>query len=107
LIFEFRFAVSAADWEFEGGLGTSLHKIVRMNDALENLVEVNPEIMMGKPVIKGTRITVEGILARMAAGETDEAILRALPSLTPVHLRAALACASKSMGADHVYPPAG
>lgn len=47
-----------------------------------NLIEVNPEVMMGKPVIKGTRITVELVLEKLAAGETVEQILDAHPRLT-------------------------
>lgn len=78
-----------------------------MVEDLNNLIETNPSIMMGKPVIKGTRITVEGLLDRMAAGETEGQILRAFPHLKPEHLRAALACASKAMSAEHVYPLAG
>jgi uncharacterized protein (DUF433 family) len=85
----------------------ALDRILHMMDALDNLIEVSPDIMMGKPVIKGTRITVEGILARMAAGESDAQILRALPNLRSEHLRAAQACASRSMSADHIYPLAG
>lgn len=78
-----------------------------MVETLDNLIETNPAIMMGKPVIKGTRITVEGIIERMAAGETEAQILRALPHLKTEHLRAALACACKAMSADHIYPLAG
>lgn len=78
-----------------------------MVETLDNLIEVNPAIMMGKPVIKGTRITVEGILERMAAGESESQILQALPHLKQEHLRAALAYASKVMSAEHVYPLAG
>jgi uncharacterized protein (DUF433 family) len=78
-----------------------------MDEHLDNLIEATPAIMMGKPVIKGTRITVENIIARMAAGETESQILRALPHLKPEHLRAALACACKTMNADHVFPLAG
>ena len=48
-----------------------------MNDK----IEINPKTMMGKPVIKGTRITVENILERLAAGETIEQILEVLPRL--------------------------
>ena len=70
-------------------------------------VVCDPAVMVGKPVIKGTRITVEGIIERMAAGETESQILRALPHLKPEHLRAALACASQTMSADHIYPLAG
>ncbi len=78
-----------------------------MVEALDNLVEANPAVMMGKPVIKGTRITVEGLIERMAAGETESQILQALPHLKQEHLRAALSFASKIMRADHVYPLAG
>ena len=42
-------------------------------------VESNPAIMMGKPVLTGTRITVELILERLSAGETIEQILDAYP----------------------------
>ena len=45
-------------------------------------IECNPAIMMGKPVIAGTRITVELILERLSAGETVEQILEAHPRLT-------------------------
>ena len=43
----------------------------------------NPEVMMGKPVIAGTRITVELILEKLAAGETVEQILQAHPRTHP------------------------
>ena len=42
---------------------------------MENLIELNPKIMVGKPVIKGTRITVELILEKLAAGDSFEDIL--------------------------------
>ena len=48
----------------------------------KNLIQSDPLIMMGKPVIAGTRITVESILEKLAAGETVEQILEAHPRLT-------------------------
>ena len=45
------------------------------------LIESNPSIMMGKPVIAGTRISVELILEKLAAGETIEQLLEAVPTL--------------------------
>jgi uncharacterized protein (DUF433 family) len=48
---------------------------------MENLIESNPKIMFGKPVIKGTRITVELILGKIADGETIDAILLSYPHL--------------------------
>ena len=49
---------------------------------MENLIESNPKIMFGKPVIKGTRITVELILGKIADGETIDAILSSYPHLS-------------------------
>lgn len=59
---------------------------------------------MGKPVIAGTRITVELILEKLAVGETIEQILKAHPRLTEEAIRAALAFASEALRADVVYP---
>ena len=56
----------------------------------ESLIESNPKIMVGKPVIRGTRITVELILDKLAAGETVEQILEDYPHLTREGIRAAL-----------------
>ncbi len=64
----------------------------------------NPKAMMGKPVIRGTRITVEMILERFAAGEVEEQILRAYPHLTKKGVRAALAFAAEALWAPAVYP---
>ena len=64
----------------------------------------NPAVMMGKPVIAGTRITVELILEKLAAGETVDQILEAHPRLTPDSIRAALAFAAAALRADVVYP---
>jgi uncharacterized protein (DUF433 family) len=55
-----------------------------------NLIEINPHIMLGKPVLAGTRITVESLLKRLAAGEQEADILDAHPQLKPEHIRASL-----------------
>ena len=70
----------------------------------KGLIESDPTIMMGKPVIKGTRITVELILEKLAAGETVQQILEAHPRLTEEAIRAALAFAAEALHADVVYP---
>ena len=70
----------------------------------QNLIVSNPAIMMGKPVIAGTRITVELILEKLAAGETAEQILEAHPRLSQEAIRAALAFAAQALRADVVYP---
>lgn len=64
----------------------------------------DPEIMMGKPVVAGTRITVELILEKLAAGETTTQILAAHPHLNQDGIRAALAFAAEALRADVVYP---
>lgn len=64
----------------------------------------DPTIMMGKPVVAGTRITVESILERLASGETPEELLVANPVLTTDAIQAALAFAAEILRADVVYP---
>jgi uncharacterized protein (DUF433 family) len=64
----------------------------------------DPNIMMGKPVIRGTRITVESIVERLGAGETIEAIVDAHPRLTREAALDAIAFAAEALKADAVYP---
>ena len=68
-----------------------------------NLIVSDPAVMMGKPVVAGTRITVELILEKLAAGETVEQILEAHPRLTHEGVQAALAFAAKVLKGDVVY----
>lgn len=74
-----------------------------MRDYREMVVS-NPAVMMGKPVIAGTRITVELILEKLAAGETVDQIVDAHPRLSEDGVRAALAFAADALRADVVYP---
>ena len=64
----------------------------------------DPKVMMGKPVVVGTRITVEMILEKLAAGESVQQILEEHPRLTSEAIRAALAFAARALRADVVYP---
>jgi len=57
-------------------------------------IESNAGVMLGKPVIKGTRITVALILKKLSEGATQQQLLTAYPSLSPVAINAALAYAS-------------
>jgi uncharacterized protein (DUF433 family) len=70
------------------------------------LIVSNPDVMMGKPVVRGTRITVELILDKLAAGETVEQILQAHPRLTREGVQGALAFAADTLRLDKVYPVA-
>ena len=68
------------------------------------LIQANPKIMMGKPVVAGTRITVELILEKLTAGETMDDLLEAYPRLTMQGIFAALSFAAQALKADVVYP---
>jgi uncharacterized protein (DUF433 family) len=67
-------------------------------------IESNPAVMMGKPVIAGTRITVESILEKLAHGESMTQILEAHPRLKHDDILAALEFAAKSLRGDLTYP---
>ena len=60
-------------------------------------ISIDPAIMMGKPCIKGTRITVERILRKLGAGRSFADLLEAYPKLTEDDVRAALAFAADYM----------
>jgi len=64
----------------------------------------DPEIMMGKPTIRGIRITVESLLDRFAAGETIDQMLEAHPRLTKEAILAAFAFAADTLRSDIIYP---
>jgi len=70
----------------------------------KKLIISDPSIMTGKPVIAGTRITVELILEKLAAGESVEQILNAHPRLTKEAIQAALDFAVRVLRSDIVYP---
>jgi uncharacterized protein (DUF433 family) len=53
-------------------------------------IEINARVMMGKPVIRGTRITVELLLRKLAEGATEADLLDAYPRLTREDIRAAI-----------------
>ena len=71
---------------------------------MASLIESDPRVMQGKAVIAGTRITVESIIEKLAAGEPIEQIVAAHPRLTPDAVAAALHFAAEALRADVVYP---
>jgi uncharacterized protein (DUF433 family) len=62
-------------------------------------VETNPEIMLGKPVIRGTRITVELLLRKLSEGATEGDLLDAHPPLTGDDIKGAIAYAAETVAA--------
>ncbi len=63
-------------------------------------ITLDPEAVVGKPVVKGTRFAVEFIVDLLAAGRTEAEILEDYPGLTREDVRACLACASASLKAE-------
>ena len=60
-------------------------------------IEINPNVMLGKPVIRGTRITVELILRKLSEGATVADLLDAYPRLTPDDIQAAIGYAADTL----------
>ena len=67
-------------------------------------IVIDPQILVGKPVIKGTRLAVEFIIDLLAQGWPEGEILRNYPGLTQQDIRACLAYASNTLRAEKVYP---
>ncbi len=63
-------------------------------------IAINPRVLGGKPVIRGTRIAVELILRDLAEGATVEQILKAYPTITDADVRAAIAYAADAVSAE-------
>ena len=65
-------------------------------------IQINPTVMMGKPVIQGTRITVELILRKLAEGTSEAELLEDYPHLAPEDIRAAIAYGAASVAHGEV-----
>ena len=65
-------------------------------------VEVNPRVMLGKPVIRGTRIPVELILRKLSEGATEAALLDAYPRLTREDIYAAMRYAADTVAHEDI-----
>jgi uncharacterized protein (DUF433 family) len=65
---------------------------------------IDPDILVGKPVIRGTRLAVEFVLDLLAQGWAEAEVLRNYPGLTRDDIRACLAYASATLKAEKVYP---
>jgi len=70
---------------------------------LLNRITVNPEVMVGKPTIKGLRITVEQILKALAGGVTVEELIEDYPELEREDIQAALIYASELVNEEQVF----
>ncbi len=61
-------------------------------------ITINPDVCNGKPVVRGTRITVQSVLEFLAAGDSTEAVLEEYPTLKPEDVQACIDYASRVMG---------
>ncbi len=84
----------------------SFQKIFVNNEDLLERITINPKVIVGKPVIKGTRLTVEYILELLAYGTTINEILEEYPGLVKDDIYACLLFASKTL-ADASFVPLG
>ena len=67
-------------------------------------IELNPQVLAGKPVVKNTRISVELVLDMMAASVPESEIQRNYPNLDAPAIRACVAYAAQSLKSENVYP---
>jgi uncharacterized protein (DUF433 family) len=65
-------------------------------------IEINPQVLLGKPVIRGTRIPVELILRKLGEGATEAELLEAYPRLKRGDIQAALAYAADSLAHETI-----
>jgi len=65
-------------------------------------IEINPKVMVGKPVIRGTRISVESIVRKLSEGATEAELMDAYPRLTPEDIRAALRYAAATLAHEEI-----
>ena len=67
-------------------------------------ISVDSNILVGKPVVKGTRLAVEFIIELLAQGWSQADILENYPGLTPEDIQACLKYASAALSAEKIYP---
>jgi uncharacterized protein (DUF433 family) len=73
-----------------------------MTEDLLTRITINPKVMVGKPVIRGTRITVEHIMRELASGATPGEVVELYPHLTLEDVRAACAYAAARLAEERV-----
>ena len=74
-----------------------------MDEQLRQRIFIDPKVMVGKPVIRGTRIPVELIVRMLGQGISERDILREYPHLQPEDIRAALVYASQVLANEDVF----
>jgi uncharacterized protein (DUF433 family) len=83
-----------------------LRRVILMNKENQLLLEritINPDVMVGKPTIRGLRITVEQVLKALSGGLTQNDLLEDYPELEPKDIQAALLYAVERVGEERVF----
>ena len=81
---------------YTGGMETNMN--------WQDHITIDPNVLVGKPVVKGTRLSVDFILGLLAQGWPEGEILRNYPGITAADIRACLAYASETLRLEKVYP---
>ena len=70
----------------------------------QDRIVLDPEVLTGKPVVKGTRLAVDFVVGLLAEGWTEAQVLAEYPGLTAEDIRACLAYAQERLSAERIYP---
>ncbi|MFZ2957628.1 MAG: DUF433 domain-containing protein [Candidatus Ozemobacteraceae bacterium] len=66
-------------------------------------IEINPKVMLGKPVIKGTRLTLEILIEKLAYGATFDSLKQDYPFICNEDIQAALLYSAKMLGSEEIF----
>lgn len=86
------------------GLQDRANRIIESEAEMTGRIEINPEVLMGKPVVRNTRIPVEMILRKLSEGASVAELLDGYPRLEEEDVRACLAYAARVLALDENYP---
>lgn len=78
--------------------------MIKQRNTYHDRIIIDPQIMTGKPVVKGTRIPVDLVLKRLAQDLNFETIRKAYPRLTIEDIKACLSYAQALVGGEDIYP---
>ena len=96
-----RFEPAGSDvWVTAGAIGACY---TCSGASMTERIEINPSVMLGKPVIRNTRIPVELLLRKLAEGASTSDLLDAYPRLTEHDIRACLAYAADTIAHESIY----
>ncbi len=77
---------------------------ITMENGWRERIEINPKVLVGKPIIKGTRLSVDFILELLAHGWATDKIIKNYPQIKEDDIKAALEYSAHSLRLELVYP---